>query len=39
MKNDTLVTILTYNEENNISNVLKDVCENFNNIIHLNILI
>ena len=33
MKNDTLVAILTYNEENNISNVLKDVCENFNNIL------
>ena len=29
MQDNVLVTILTYNEENNISNVLKDVCEQF----------
>jgi glycosyltransferase involved in cell wall biosynthesis len=33
MKNHILVAILTYNEENNISEVLKDVSENFNNVL------
>lgn len=33
MKNHILVAVLTYNEENNISEVLKDVSENFNNIL------
>tara|TARA_A100001388_G_C28769628_1_gene503017 strand:+ start:2080 stop:2754 length:675 start_codon:yes stop_codon:yes gene_type:complete len=33
MQDNVLVTILTYNEENNISNVLKDVCEQFKNVL------
>lgn len=33
MKKYTLIAILTYNEENNISNVLNDVCKDFNNIL------
>jgi len=33
MKNHILVAVLTYNEENNISEVLKDVSKNFNNIL------
>lgn len=33
MKSKTLVVILTYNEQNNISNVLKEVCKNFKNIL------
>ena len=33
MYNDTLVAILAYNEEKNISNVLSDVCKEFNNVL------
>ena len=33
MYNDTLVAILAYNEEKNISNVLSDVCKAFNNVL------
>ena len=33
MKSKTLVVISTYNEQNNISSVLKEVCENFKNIL------
>ena len=33
MNNHILVAVLTYNEENNISEVLKDISKNFNNIL------
>ena len=33
MKSKTLVVISTYNEQKNISNVLKEVCKNFKNIL------
>ena len=33
MQDEVLVTILTYNEENKISDVLKDVCDKFKNVL------
>ena len=33
MKSKTLIVISTYNEQKNISNVLKEVCKNFKNIL------
>ena len=33
MKDDTLIAILAYNEQKNITNVLKDVSNSFNNIL------